>query len=474
MKQEILYVENLTTALTSVQNLDHVSFSLEPGEILGITGLSSSGISILADALTGGVHPVGGAMYLDGKAVSPASQEEANRLGLYEINHSLSVIRSLSVSENLNVLRRFVWRDFFVKQERNRQITQMVFRQYHIGGDPCASVQLLTTGQRMELAICRALLCGARVLVCREAGEGFNEEELYEFEHFIHQLRNEGIPMIMLNSDVRMVMRLADRVAVMRRGMICYSRKTEEASLQDIYRCMGLSRSEDSPAGAQGPKTPYISLRHIRNPGGEARPLSADLYSGEILGACWEGCVYSDASVRLYRGDFKGEGTVIQDGRSIRFQTWRKAHRHQILCFGMGFWEQGIYENLTAGENLLFRTYHRYDRRAGLFNLAMLRLALREFCESHQIDPDCLHQYPRHLSPGLRNQLVLWTALLAPPKLLVLDNPLYAIDEQVRRNFLACLAELKAAGTSVLWNSNSLLGLGPYCDRIITIPKQEL
>ena len=473
MKQEILYAENLTTALTSVQNLDHVSFFLEPGEILGITGLNSSGISILADALTGGVRLSGGAIYLNGEAVAPASRQEANRLGLYEINHSLSVIQSLSVSENLNVLRRFAWRDFFVKQTRNRRITQMVFDQYRIGADPCCPVQLLTTGQRMELAICRALLCGARVLVCREAGEGFNEEELCEFEHFIRQLRNEGIPMIMLNSDVRMAMRLSDRIAVMRRGMICYSRKTAEASLQDIYRCMGLSRPEDSPAGAQGFKTPYISLRRVRNLSREARPLSADLYSGEILGACWEGSNYSDDSVRLYRGDLKGAGDVIQDGRSLPFPVWRRANRHQILCFGMRFWEQGVYENLTAGENLLLRTYHRYDRRAGLFNRAMLRLALREFCESHDVDPDCLRKYPRHLSPGLRNQLVLWAALLTPPRLLVLDNPLYAIDEQVRRNFLACLAELKTAGAAVLWNSNGLLGLGPYCDRIVTIPKRE-
>lgn len=471
MKQEILYVENLTTGLTSVQNLDHVSFSLDPGEILGVTGLNGSGISILADALTGGVRPVGGTVYLDGKAVSLTSRQEANRLGLYEINHSLSVIQSLSVSENLNVLRRFAWRDFFVKRDRNEQITRMVFDQYHIGGDPACPVQLLTTGQRMELAICRALLCGARVLVCREAGEGFNEAELYEFEHFIRQLRSEGIPMIMINSDVRMVMRLADRVAVMRQGMICYSRKTAEASVQDICRCMDLSRPEDSPAGDMGPRTPYISLRQVRNLSSDSRALSADLYGGDILGACWEGSNYSDDSVRLYRGELKGEGTVIQNGRPIPFPAWRRANRHQILCFGMGFWDRELYENLTAGENLLLRTYHRYGRRAGIFNRAMLRLALREFCESHEIDPDCLCQYPRHLSPGVRNQIVLWAALLAPPRLLVLDNPLYAIDEQVRRNFLSCLAELKAAGTSILWNSNSRLGLGPYCDRIVTILK---
>lgn len=471
MKQEILYVENLTTGLTSVQNLDHVSFSLDPGEILGITGLDGSGISILADALTGAIRPTGGSIYLNGTVVSLTSRQEANRLGLYEINHSMSVIRNLSVSENLNVLRRFAWRDFLVKRERNEQITRAVFEQYHIGGDPACPVQLLTTGQRMELAICRALLCGARVLVCREAGEGFNEAEIYEFEHFIRQLRSEGIPMIMINSDVRMVMRLADRVAVMRRGMICYSRRTAEASVQDICRCMDLSRPEDSPAGNMGTRAPYISLRQVRNLSSEARALSADLYSGDILGACWEGSNYSDDSVRLYRGELKGEGTVIQNGIPFPFPAWRKVNRHQILCFGMGFWDKGLYENLTAGENLLLRTYHRYGRRAGIFNRAMLRLALREFCESHEIDLECLSQYPRHLSPGVRNQIVLWAALLAPPKLLVLDNPLYAIDEQVRRNFLACLAELKAAGTSVLWNSNSRLGLGPYCDRIVTIPK---
>ena len=72
------------------------------------------------------------------------------------------------------------------------------------------------------------------------------------------------------------------------------------------------------------------------------------------------------------------------------------------------------------------------------------------------------------LPPELRNQIVLWGVLFSPPKLLVLDCPMYGMDEQIRQSFLVCLKKLKAAGTAILWSDNSET-LRNYSDQFVVL-----
>ena len=207
MKREVLYLENIVTAQPAGQNLDYVSLSLQAGEILGVTGLGSSGTAVLADVLSGRLSPCMGAIYLEGEKIVYRSQQEARRLGIFEITYNASVVSDLSVSENLNVLQGFSWRKFVIRRKANREIAQAIFDQYGISANPDKKARSLTEEQRVELAICRALLCGAKVLVCREVGEGFTCEEMDGFVRFLHQLRDEGISVILFNSAVQKVLR---------------------------------------------------------------------------------------------------------------------------------------------------------------------------------------------------------------------------------------------------------------------------
>ena len=172
MKQEILYLEQIVTAQTSGQNLEYVSLSLRVGEILGVTGISESGASVLADVLCGKLCPASGTIYLDGVPVSYRSENEARKLGIYEITHQASVVNGMTAAENLVVLRGFSWKNLFLHRKNIDELSKQVFEHYGIGCEPHARGSSITNEQRLEISICRALLCGAKVLICREAGEG--------------------------------------------------------------------------------------------------------------------------------------------------------------------------------------------------------------------------------------------------------------------------------------------------------------
>ena len=72
---------------------------------------------------------------------------------------------------------------------------------------------------------------------------------------------------------------------------------------------------------------------------------------------------------------------------------WRHRHAGEICCMGPRFWEKGVFENLTAAENIVFRSMNRFRERGNVINRRMLRLALRDFAAEMGFDPEGLDVY---------------------------------------------------------------------------------
>lgn len=465
MKNEILYVENLTTDLSAARNIDHISFALNEGEILCITGLQQSGIAALADALSGNIRPSSGTIYLDGEPVTLLSRAHANTLGIYEIKNSLSVIPTLSVSENLNVLRNFSWANFFIDKKFDLENTRAIFAHYGISADPDAFTGHLSMGQQIELAICRAVLCGARVLVCWEIGEGFSAEEWAEMQQFLYQLRSEGIPVILLNSDPQKAMQIADRIIVLRSGLLSYDRSAAEASAEEVLRCIMPEAFEEALQRQPLPREPAVTLHRLNASGFPgAREISAEMFPGAVCGLFWESAIWGYLVYSIFTGQVAASGSVAENGKRISFRRWRRKNRDRIRCLGVRFWENDLQESLTVAENLCMGAYSRFRYRAGILNTRMLHTALLDFAREHGLDPAWFDRYPRHLPPEVRNQIVLWSILFAPPRYLILDCPTHTMDEQIRRHFLNCLAALRHTDTAILWSSNNEAILRKHCD----------
>lgn len=464
MKDEVLYIENLTTDQSAGKNLEYVSLTLNAGEILGVTGVGDSGTSALADALVGRLRPSGGRIYLHGKHAAYHTKGKARELGIFEITYDAAIVSDISVSENLNVLREFSWRNFVIRKKANRETTQAIFAQYGISGLPEGKAGRMTVGQQMEVSICRALLGGAKVLVLREVGEGFSNEELAEFARFLHQIRDEGVSMIVFNSDVRKALLYADRVAVMRSGMVCWLCEATRVTADDIYRRMRLPARAPAARCASEPPQLYAALQGVCLQENDAYTFSADLYTGQALGVLCESSARMDVFYRMFSGAAPALGNVVCEQRIESFTGWRSRHAHEIYCLKTRFWEKGLHENLTAAENIVLRSMYRFGDRLGIMNKRMLRLALHDFAVEHGFEPDALQAYPRHLPVRLRNQLVLLGMLFTPTRLLVLDHPFYTIDEQIKEDLLRCIAELKRNGTAILWSSNDRSVLQAYCE----------
>lgn len=347
-------------------------------------------------------------------------------------------------------------------------MSKQVFEHYGIGCEPHACGSSLTNEQRLEISICRALLCGAKVLVCREAGEGLDRDELIRFAAFLHQLRDEGVSVIVFNSSVFKVLQYADRIAVMRSGMICWERLRKDMTAYGIHQRLRISSMVVSPKERAVPRL-YLSLQEISLIDNDIAPFSVDLYTGRASGVLCCGLNGRGIIYRMFSGQGQTEGIAMQDGRMYHLADWRQRHAGEICCMGPRFWEKDVFENLTAAENIVFRSMNRFRERGDVINRRMLRLALRDFAAEMGFDPEGLDVYPRHLSNRMRNQLVLLRVMFAPVGLLVLDYPFYTIDEQIKAELLHCIAVLRARGTAVLWSSNDRSVLQDNCESVTVL-----
>ena len=468
MDKEILYAERLTTDHPSEQNIDHISFSLRQGEILAVTGLHDSGLSALAAALCGQLPICGGVLYIGDQPVKLISYKQGNQFGIYQITQASSIVSNLSISENMNILQMQDRRRFIINPKINLETTRAVFDHYGIIGDPDGYPDSLSSGAQMQLAICRSVICGARILICHSIGEGLSEDDTLSLQQFLKKLRDEGIAILFITNDMRKALAVSDRVAVMRHGLLCYDMETSAASSEEIVRCMAMQNPPSVIPVDIPIQSSKIFLQDLALPGREDRRFSAELCGGKAVGLFWSNGSYGDLLKRMFSGLVPSNGTVRENDMTQPFCVWRQENRHRISCLGIRFWERNLIENMTVAENILLRTYYHFNSRFGMLNDSMLRLALQEFAKTHKIDLRWFQCYPRHLPPELRNQVVLWSVLLAPPKLLVLDCPMFAMDEQIRHNYLSCLDELKSMGTAILWSDN---GESPkyYCDHCITV-----
>lgn len=467
MGKEILYAENLVTDRSYGQNLDYISFSLNRGEAFGMTALNGDGLTTLADVLTGRLQPSGGRIFIDGQQVTIDSRAKAEQLGIWEIRENGSLLPRMSAAENLSLPPSVSGRSLIRSPKKNEKTAREILEHYGVRCDPEMTVQKLSYLQRTELLICRALLRKARILICSEAGAGFSEKDQKEFEEFLERVREEGTALLLMNSDARTTLRFAGRVAVMRGGMICYYREDGKARYQEILRHMVFWRKPLNipPSDTKKQKNEML-LQQIRPRKKGNKEITLALQGGSTSGLLWNLKDGEDTVYRMFSGLLPARGTVSENGRRRRFSSWRRENAAGIVCLRKQFWSEGLYENMTVAENIALRTFRRFGYRGGVINANILRLALEEFCGAHEIDPGCLSRSPRHLDWEFRNKIVLLGLLFEPPKLLVLDHPFYAIDEETKQNLLHCIERLKNCGTAVLWCSSEETMLHDFCDTV--------
>ena len=223
----ILEVDGITLAFDGVVAVDHVSFTVEPGELFAIIGPNGAGKTSIFNVLSGVYRPQSGAVRFNGQDLLGRRPHRIAAMGVARTFQNIELFAHLTVVENLmlgrhhhmryGALSAFLWLGRARREEvANREAVEEVIDFLELAQWRRLPVGLLPYGVQKRVELGRALAMQPKLLLLDEPVAGMNVEETEDMARFILDIRDEfGIAMVMVEHDMGLVMDLADRVMVL-------------------------------------------------------------------------------------------------------------------------------------------------------------------------------------------------------------------------------------------------------------------
>lgn len=227
-KPAVLAVRGLSKAFGGVLAVDDVAFDVQPGHIKGIIGPNGAGKSTLLNLISGNLRPDHGSVQVDGVALQGrpahvmASHGVARTFQLLRLfnNNDATVLDNVLLGAHLQfapgVLRALFGNAAQERRQRERAREWLDF--FGLAAFEGAQPQSLAFGQQRYVELARAMMLSPRLLLLDEPASGLNESEVAVFGNVLRRIRNQGVTIVLIEHDMKLVMSVTDEIFVLAQG----------------------------------------------------------------------------------------------------------------------------------------------------------------------------------------------------------------------------------------------------------------
>ncbi|HLP67160.1 MAG TPA: ATP-binding cassette domain-containing protein [Rhizobium sp.] len=232
-----LVLSGISKSFGAIQALSSVSFSLEAGEVLGLMGDNGAGKSTLVKIIAGNFTPSAGEVRIDGHPVAFHKPKDARKVGIEVVYQDLALCNNLSAASNV-FLGREVMASFgplkYVNYRRMNEVAADLFKQLKSETRPRDLVKRMSGGQRQAVAIARTLLSKPKIVMMDEPTAAISVRQVREVLDLIRRLRDQGITVILISHRMPDVFSVADRITVLRRGVLVANKAAVQSSPEEV------------------------------------------------------------------------------------------------------------------------------------------------------------------------------------------------------------------------------------------------
>ena len=225
-REPILHARGISKSFGRVVGLHDVDLELYAGEVLAIIGDNGAGKSTLVKCLSGALVPDSGDLFLDGRPVTFRRPEDARVAGIETVYQSLAVSPALDIASNLYLGREVrkagplgsVLRMLDTRGMRRDAKAHVVALGIGTIQNMSQAVETLSGGQRQAVAVARAAAFGSRVIILDEPTAALGVKESSQVLKLVKDLRERGVPVILISHNMPHVFEVADRIHIQRLG----------------------------------------------------------------------------------------------------------------------------------------------------------------------------------------------------------------------------------------------------------------
>lgn len=241
----VLELRGLSKSFGPVHAVRAVSLDVHPGEVVGLVGDNGAGKSTLTRMIAGTIRPDAGEVVVAGETQEFGSSQDARRAGVETVFQTLALVPGLDIAENIFLGREVIGSDPIARVTRTmdtgamRRLVRDGYERFGLNlPDLRTKVAALSGGQRQVVAIARAVLWGSRIVVLDEPTAALGVRQTDLVLSFIEQLRSHAVAVIFISHNMQHVVRVADRICVLRLGRKVFDGPTSSLTGTDLVALM--------------------------------------------------------------------------------------------------------------------------------------------------------------------------------------------------------------------------------------------
>jgi len=471
MEEPYLKMKGISKKFPGVKALDSVDFEVTKGEVHGLVGENGAGKSTLIKILTGAYAKDEGHIYINNTELNIANPRYAIDMGIAAIYQELNLSPYLSVAENIFLGKEFKSKSIikFLDWKKTREEAAKLLKELGQNIDVNTPVKNLGIGQQQMVEIAKALSTNASIIIMDEPTSSLSINETEELFNAIDRLRQKGISVIFISHRLEEVLKICDRVTVMRDGKKIVTLKTTSANKSEIIKYM-VGRSLEHQYPKKFVKRGKEALR-VENLTrfGSFENISFVAYSGEILGISGlVGAGRTEIARSIFGADPLDKGDIYVYGKRCNISCPMDAMKQGIALLtedrkGQGLiLQQDLINNITLSNlnefrEILFIDYKKLYRKS------------EQLSKKLNIKTPSLLKKVVELSGGNQQKVVIAKWLCYNAKIFIFDEPTRGIDVGAKVEVYNIMNELVSEGACVIMISSELPEILGMSDRIIVV-----
>ena len=481
-KKAAVSLRGVTKTFGRVTANKDVDLDIFHGEILSLLGENGSGKTTLMNMLAGIYYPDSGEILIDGVPVQIRSPREAIESGIGMVHQHFKLIDVFDAAENIILgIKGKTGIDYKAVNEKIREICDT----YGFDIDPAKKVYDMSVSEKQTLEIVKVLYRGANILILDEPTAVLTPQEAEKLFTVIRNMRNAGKAVVIITHKLQEVLRVSDRVAILRKGEYVGEIETKDAT-EKVLTEMMVGRKVDLNIERPEPKNVQtkLSVEHLSVRNREGKRVLDDVSftagSGEILGiAGISGCgqkelleavaglqLVEEGSIKYYPSGSQGKSAA---GEELIGKNPKKIREMGIVLsfvpedrLGMG-----LVGSMGMSENMMLKSYENgpsiFTEKKGPRQLA------GEIKEELEVQTPDIKTPVRKLSGGNVQKVLVGREIAAAPQVLMTAYAVRGLDINTSYTIYKLINEQKKKGVAVIFVGEDLDVLLALSDRVLVM-----
>ena len=469
-----LRLTNVSKTFPGVNALTNINFDVRPGEVHGLIGENGAGKSTLIKVLAGVYQPDPGAeIEIEGEKVTALTPTESMRRGVMVIYQDFSLFPTLSVKENIAFSQQIEKRRRLIDWKAMEETSRRALSTLGVEIDLNARLSSLSTARQQLVAIARALVYDAKMLVMDEPTSALSSGEVEHLFRVVNELKARGMAIIFISHKLDELFKITDRMTVLRDGHYIGTRISSETDTNEIITMMvGREIKEQHLAGKNIGET-VLEVKNISKRG-NYQDVSFSVRRGEVLGITGlVGAGRTETVRALFGLNPPDSGEILLEGRKIAPKSPAQAQALGIAYVPESRQTEGLVLQQDSESNLTLSILRRFVRN-GLIRFGERRKKAVELIEQLNVKPAYPHMQVDKFSGGNQQKIVVAKWLATNPKVLIVDEPTNGIDVGAKTEIHHLLRELADEGMAVIMVSSELPEILSISDRVLVMRRGRI